>query len=202
MPNGLLKTLSDMFSVPFEHYPAPPDFAKHREELLEIFSKDENSSHRMTKTGEVIHDLKTDFFHNDKHRMYPKYFGKVTTALAPHLMQIEKNIGYKLDITTMWYQQAGHGQYHQVHNHGSVGMSCVWYLEFDPAVHSATTFYCPFPDPLTGDLNQNTPEVREGDFVVFPAFLLHEQQPNDSDKRRTIVSFNIAGAPRPTFRHP
>ena len=188
-----------MFQVPFEHYPAPPGFDKVKKELLQVFADDDNSSHRMTPDGRVLEDLKTDFFHNDKNHIFPPYYNIVTKALNPYLKTISDQVGFQVEITTMWYQQAMKGQYHQTHNHGAVGMSCVWYLEFDPAVHTATTFYCPFADPLTGDLMQNTPRVREGDFVVFPAFLLHEQQANDSDKRRTIVSFNLAGAPKPKF---
>lgn len=188
-----------MFQVPFEHYPAPPGFDSVKKELLEVFAADDNSSHRMTKSGQVIADLKTDFFHNDKQQIFPKYYDTVVAALNPYLSKISDQVGFQIEITSMWYQQAMRGQYHQTHNHGAVGMSCVWYLEFDPAVHSATTFYCPFGDPITGDLTQNTPNVREGDFVVFPSFLLHEQQANDSDKRRSIVSFNIAGAPKPKF---
>ena len=190
-----------MFQVPFEHYPAPPGFDKVKKELLQAFEDDDNSSHRMTPNGSVVADLKTDFFHNDKNRIFPAYYPTVYKALYPYLKTISDQVGFQVEITTMWYQQSMRGQYHQTHNHGSVGMSCVWYLEFDPTVHTATTFYCPFADPLTGDLMQNTPKVREGDFVVFPAFLLHEATPNDSDKRRTIVSFNLAGTPKPTFRH-
>ena len=32
-------------------------------------------------------------------------------------------------------------------------------------MHQGTTFYCPFADPITGDLLQETPEVKEGDLV-------------------------------------
>ena len=101
----------------------------------------------------------------------------------------------------MWYQMTSGGESHQVHTHGATGLSCVWYLEFDPEVHKATTFYAPFHDPLSGDMIQHTPEVQEGDLVVFPSFLMHEQEGNDSDKRRTIISFNIEGRPRPIMKY-
>jgi len=30
---------------------------------------------------------------------------------------------------------------------------------------------------------------------------MHEQEGNDSDKRRTIISFNIEGRPRPIMKY-
>lgn len=200
MLSGSLGILSNMFAVPFEHYPRVRDHEKYKSKLLQIFDDDDNSSHRLTKSGEVIYDLKTDFFHNDKEQLLPSYYGLVTQALGSYLREIESNIGFELEIESMWYQSSSRGQYHQVHNHGAVGMSFVWYVEFNPKVHKATTFFCPFSDPLTGDLIQNTPEVEEGDLVVFPSFLLHEQEMNDSDERRTIVSFNINGVPKKKYR--
>lgn len=191
-----------MFHVPFDHFPAPDKFKEYKKQLLEIIDADDNTTHRLSPSGEPIFDLKTDFFHNDKQRLYPKYMGIVEEALGSYLAALSENIGFPVDIQSMWYQQTKRGQFHQVHTHGAVGMSAVWYLEFDPRYHKSTTFYCPFPDPLTGDLLNNNPVANEGDLIVFPSFLLHEQEPNDSDVRRTIISFNIAGVPRPTYKHP
>lgn len=191
-----------MFQVPFDHFPPPPEFRKYKEQLLEIIDADDNTMHRMTPSGEAVFDLKTDFFHNDKQRTFPKYMPIVEEALEPYLTVLSDNLGFPVDIQAMWYQQTMRGQFHQVHNHGAVGMSAVWYLEFNPLAHKSTTFYCPFPDPLTGDLLNNNPVANEGDLLVFPSFLLHEQEPNDSDIRRTIISFNIAGVPRPTYKRP
>ena len=33
--------------------------------------------------------------------------------------------------------------------------------------------------------------VKEGDVVIFPSFLLHKASPNTSSKKRLIVSFNL-----------
>ena len=37
------------------------------------------------------------------------------------------------------------------------------------------------------------PKVKEGDMILFPSSLLHEAPLNKSDKRRTIISYNIRG---------
>ena len=35
------------------------------------------------------------------------------------------------------------------------------------------------------------PEVEEGDLVLFPSFILHYTQLNESDVQRTVASFNM-----------
>lgn len=181
-----------MFAVPFEHYPR----VKQHEEYKSMLLKQLWLNHNHTE-----HGMRTDFFHNDKEKIIPAYYKIVTSALDEYLQEIEGNVGFRLKICSMWYQMTSGGQSHQVHTHGATGLSCVWYLEFDPEVHKATTFYAPFHDPLSGDMIQHTPEVQEGDLVVFPSFLMHEQEGNDSDKRRTIISFNIEGRPKPIMKY-
>ena len=143
--------------------------------------------------GEDKNGVRGDFFINDERQSLPAYHVTLRNYLKDYLQDLQNQMGFEVKINSMWYQQTVKGQYHELHNHGAIGLSCVWYLEYDPLVHQGTTFYCPFADPITGDLLQETPEVKEGDLVVFPSYLLHEQKPNQSDVRRTVVSFNIDG---------
>ena len=175
-----------MFSVPFEHFPC----VKHHQEYKNILLR------KFESNLEIENGYRTDFFKNDREKIIPDYHKIVANALGEHLQSIEKNTGFTLDIVCMWYQMTSKGEMHQVHTHGATGLSCIWYLEFDPEVHKATTFFAPFHDPFTGDLIERKPQIKEGDFVVFPSFLMHQQEGNDSDKRRTIISFNLSG-PKP-----
>ena len=34
-------------------------------------------------------------------------------------------------------------------------------------------------------------KVQEGDLLIFPSYLPHSVQPNESDKDRIVISFNI-----------
>tara|TARA_B100000287_G_scaffold201493_1_gene190318 strand:- start:1403 stop:1945 length:543 start_codon:yes stop_codon:yes gene_type:complete len=179
-----------MFCVPFEHYQPIENHQQAKEHMLELFSM----------CGEDKNGMRTDFFLNDVNQSLPSYYHTLIMYLYDYIQDLENQMEFRAKINSMWYQQTTRGQYHEVHNHGSVGLSCVWYLEFDPSVHQATTFYCPFADPLTGDLLQETPKVKEGDLIVFPSYLLHEQKPNQSDVRRTAVSFNLDGMPKPILK--
>jgi hypothetical protein len=176
-----------MFTIPHAIYPALDNFAEYKKKLLKIFDEDKRCKHNPDK------QIKTDYFYNSDNTSHPSYCSLVEEALSPYLQQTEKSMGFELKIRSMWYQQSKKGQAHGVHNHGPKGFSAVWYVEFDPNEHLGTTFHAPFPDILTGELLSYTPPVKEGDLVIFPSHMLHEQLENSSNKRRSIVSFNIKG---------
>ena len=96
-----------------------------------------------------------------------------------------------IETWELWAQRYTLGQYHGAHNHGMMNLSCVLYVEFDPKEHLPTTFYSPFPNPYYGTIHKAQPPVKEGEIIVFPSLLLHEAPVSPSDKRRTIMSFNI-----------
>ena len=61
-----------------------------------------------------------------------------------------------LDSWQLWSQQYDKGEYHGVHNHGMMNLSCVLYVEFDPK-ERVTTFYSPFPNPYYGTIHKAQP---------------------------------------------
>ena len=82
----------------------------------------------------------------------------------------------------MWYQQYLEGDTHGWHIHGQ-HYTGVYYLEF-PEGSSKTEICSPF------SLNKKQIDVKEGDFIVFPAHFIHRGLPNKT-MRKTIVSFNF-----------
>ena len=89
---------------------------------------------------------------------------------------------YKISIKHMWYQQYLEGDTHGWHIHGQ-HYTGVYYLEF-PEGSSKTEICSPF------SLNKKQIDVKEGDFIVFPAHFIHRGLPNKT-MRKTIVSFNF-----------
>ena len=95
-----------------------------------------------------------------------------------------------LEVRTLWAQRYNEQQHMNVHTHGVLGFSAVLYAEFDKKEHKATTFYAPFPNFIDGTCMNYTPQVEEGDLLMFPSALMHAATPNISTKQRTIFSFN------------
>jgi ectoine hydroxylase-related dioxygenase (phytanoyl-CoA dioxygenase family) len=42
-----------------------------------------------------------------------------------------------------------------------------------------------------GQYETYEPKVKEGDLIIFPSTIQHEASTNMSNKRRTIISFNL-----------
>lgn len=91
----------------------------------------------------------------------------------------------------VWCQRYVGSASMNIHDHGSSGISGVLYTEFDPSVHQATTFMSSGRNPWTGGTVYQTPDVNEGDLILFPSYLMHYARPSLTTIPRTIFSFNI-----------
>lgn len=95
-----------------------------------------------------------------------------------------------LHITALWGQRYKEAQYMPTHTHGTTGYSAVVYVEFNKQEHFSTRFLAPYHS-VDNHLDAFSPDVEEGDILVFPSFLLHDAPPFLSKQNRTIFSFNF-----------
>ena len=86
----------------------------------------------------------------------------------------------KLVIHNYWFQIYNKDSYHDWHTHSAVHFTNVYFLEL-PDKNCATE--------IKGHPKLN---VQEGDLITFPGYWLHRSPPNNSDKRKAIVSFNTS----------
>ena len=112
----------------------------------------------------------------------------------------------------MWYNVYGKGQDGMQHNHIGADFSAVHYLKFNPEHHRGTTFINPrineakYYNELRGDVvskmsnsNENhslyfdtfTPQINEGDFIIFPSHMDHVVYKNNSDDLRVTMAMNF-----------
>ena len=103
--------------------------------------------------------------------------------LSNHFKQVIKEIGYKqFVIRNLWYQQYNKNGTHgwHTHHHNYTG---VYFLEFKNSP----------PTQLKEQYGQKdifSIDVKEGDIIMFPSFIIHRAPKNNGD-RKTIISFNI-----------
>lgn len=177
-------TVHSMFSVPIIHYEIK-NWAENKKRILDALPP---LTEDMMETGDQVY---TDFFINYEGEEMPPYADTIIDVIKPYLADFSDQ--RRIAFTDMWFQSAYKGMKHGIHNHGHSGWSSVIYVEFDPRVHTATHFYSPFNNPWSGRLEVFSPPVKEGDMIIFPATIAHEALPNESDKKRTIVSYNLQG---------
>jgi len=110
-------------------------------------------------------------------------------------------VGYNtIEITGCWANINASGASHAVHSHPNNFLSGIYYVHTHPGADSVN-FHDPRPQtgsirpPVTELTSQNTDQVvvtvSDGMLLMFPSYLAHSVAPNDSDKLRISISFNM-----------
>jgi hypothetical protein len=87
-----------------------------------------------------------------------------------------------LRVDNYWFQQYKQFDFHSWHIHEGSLFSCVYYVDLNTS-SPKTSF-----NILGKEINI---DVNEGQILVFPSYLLHCSKPNEINKIKTIISFNI-----------
>ena len=146
-------------------------------------------------------NLRTEFHSSDENR-YGHLYKDVMDRLTSDLDLLEDRC-YIDESWLNFYQGKDHGQ--EEHDHLPGFFSGIHYVKFNPDVHSTTTFMNPLHQ-LYMFMNSgrrmgengaryvsgsHSPNVSEGDVIIFPSFLRHLVSPTDSDELRITLAFNI-----------
>jgi len=110
-------------------------------------------------------------------------------------------IGYNaIEITACWANINASGASHATHSHPNNFLSGIYYVHTHPGADSVN-FHDPRPQagvirpPVTELTSQNTDQVvvtvSDGMLLMFPSYLAHSVAPNESDKLRISISFNM-----------
>lgn len=103
--------------------------------------------------------------------------------LNPHIAEVFKVMNFsKFRVKEIWFQQYLAKASHGWHTHGS-HFTNVYYLELDDSAPKTVLV-----NPFTRE--EFVPDVREGQTLVFPAYVVHKSPDDFFDKRKTIVSWN------------
>jgi len=109
----------------------------------------------------------------------------IIEPLLNNLTEMISSIGFETYILTeIWFQQYVKNSEHGWHTHGS-NYTGVYYVELNENSPQTEIMN---PDDLTKKQKLN---VKEGDIIIFPSFVVHKAPKLINDYRKTIVSFNI-----------
>ena len=115
-----------------------------------------------------------------------KYFDNILENIKEVVNKVNADLKYPehLKLGNRWFQQYAKNDFHDWHIHGDSVLTCVYYVDIDAT--TPTTSYKLFDKEYEFDIN-----IKEGDVLIFPSFLLHCSKPNVSDKTKTIIAFNL-----------
>lgn len=92
-------------------------------------------------------------------------------------------------IEDIWSVRYGQGDFHPIHNHGSVGLTGILYLQTDK--EDSTVYVQPWNDHLTDMTGYHKLRVDEGTMVITPRFVNHFTNPHQSTRDRIVIAFDI-----------
>jgi hypothetical protein len=97
------------------------------------------------------------------------------------------------NINYAWFQEQKDGMFHFPHTHGNVGLSAVCFVEYDEKYHTSTQFLSPYLNPSKGHNEEYFEKnISSGSLLVFPSNIIHYTYPNNSEKNRIILAFNVS----------
>jgi hypothetical protein len=154
-----------------------------KENLLKIIQscKDESLKSKDEYYSDNIEKLDWSESRNFK-REWVNY---IINPLLKNLTEMISSMGFETyNITEIWFQQYIKNSEHGWHIHGS-NYTGVYYVELNENSPQTEIMN---PEDLTKKQKLN---VKEGDIIIFPSFVIHKAPLLINDYRKTIVSFNI-----------
>jgi hypothetical protein len=131
-------------------------------------------------------------FETDRHSNNNRYVDDFCRIFGDELNRFGMEMGLtQLRIGAIWSVRYHKGDYHAVHNHRSAGYSGILYMNYDEDEHTPSVHISPWNDPVSDMTPYAVPPAREGTFVFVPSNVLHFTRPNNSDKLRQIVAFDM-----------
>ena len=158
-------------------------FEKHDEFKTHIlkFIEDDAPFHRYRLQNENS-DIYTDYGLPFK---TVKYYDLLEESLLDHTNKVSHIMGYDYgNIEYIWYQQYLKNGKHGWHVHQGCTFTSVYYVEYP--VGSPPT---EFKDLITKEVIA-IDSVKEGDILTFPSYILHRASENQTENRKTILSWH------------
>ena len=121
-----------------------------------------------------------------------KFFKIISTELKELFASVQVNWSKskKLTVVDAWSVKYNTGDYQRVHNHSSVGLSGILYVDV-PQDAPFLDIIQPWNSWVTDKTEISSVKFKEGGLVVFPSFIQHGTQPNESQKAKRVIAFDM-----------
>ena len=118
------------------------------------------------------------------------------SIMNQELEVFSKEIKKGFAITEIWSVSYAQGDYQSPHNHSSMGLTGILYLDL-PTGSSVTNFIQPWNDYETDTVQYySNVSTIVGDIIIHPSFVLHFSKPNKSKNKKRIISWDMKMNPK------
>ena len=166
------------------------EFPSYQYEVKDWEFKKKGLLSRINKSKFIRTNLQT--FETDRQTCEKSYVRYVEDFLKPELREFCQEAKVTCGVSDAWCVRYQKGDHQTVHNHRGWGFSGILYVEYDPKVHTPTTFVAPWQQPNTDTTFLARPAyITEGTIFIVPSYTLHYVEPNKVRKSRTVISFDL-----------
>lgn len=174
--------MEHMFYVPLFHYKVE-NWTYKKKFLLELYDS-------IKKECEIKKDTTVITNYHQNHKKLVQDIAYIFYSEIKEFAESVEISNY--DVKDAWFEKSHRNNYHGIHNHGPIGYSSVCFINYDENEHSPTQFVSPFNNFMNGSTLIHSPQnITEGSIIFFPSIINHYTDPNQCDKERLIVSFNL-----------
>ena len=131
----------------------------------------------------------TEFFANrqtDRSGLIEQF----ASIMNQELEVFSKEIMEDFVITETWSVSYVQGDYQLPHNHSSMGLTGILYLDL-PKDSPETVYIQPWNNYENDTIQYFSLSITEGDIVIVPSFILHFSRPNKSEETKRIISWDM-----------
>ena len=166
-----------MFNIPYWTIPAI-NFSEKKKKLQALCKRHPESKHGIQT------------FSTNRQAPRIQFKEDLTVIMEEELSMLSDKLQRDIRIDDAWSVSYKKGDYHSVHNHGSIGLSGILYLD-QPKDAPVTHYMQPWNDYITDRTVYLPIPIQEGTIVVVPQFIQHFSQPNHSKKIKRIISWDL-----------
>ena len=158
------------------------NFEEKKKELVKLL---ESYPEEKEKYGEREGEFATNR-QTDRSGLVEQFASIMNQELEGFSKEIKKDFA----IIEIWSVSYAQGDSQSAHNHSSMGLSGILYLDL-PKDSPETTYIQPWTDHETDTVRYIEIPIAEGDIVIVPSFVLHFSEPNKSKNKKRIISWDM-----------
>ena len=129
-------------------------------------------------------------FYTNRQRDRSGFAEAFNNIMSEELGMLSQKLKKDIQIQDIWSVSYKKGDYHTPHNHGSVGLTGILYLNL-PKDGEVTQYIQPWNDWYTDRTIYYPYKVTEGDIVVLPRFIRHFTEPSKLKQIKRIISWDM-----------
>ena len=164
------------------------NFEEKKKELVKLLESypEERVKYDEMKEGEFATNRQTD-----RSGLVEQFASIMNQELEGFSKEIKKDFA----IVEIWSVSYAQGDSQSAHNHSSMGLSGILYLDL-PKDSPETTYMQPWTDHETDTVRHIEVPIAEGVIVIVPSFVLHFSKPNKSKNKKRIISWDMKMIPK------